>query len=125
MSSERKEELNTKEELIQRIKEWLKIDNDIIRLNKETKELKKKQKLLTNTLVNVMKTNQLDCFDINGGKILYKKSISKKPINSKMLLNTLKTYFSTNPSTADEVTEYILNSRESVIKETIKRKIDK
>jgi hypothetical protein len=125
MSSEKKEELNTKEELIQRIKEWLKIDNDIIRLNKETKELKKKQKLLTNTLVNVMKTNQLDCFDINGGKILYKKSISKKPINSKMLLNTLKTYFSTNPSTADEVTEYILNSRESVIKETIKRKIDK
>ena len=125
MSSEKIEELNTKEELIQRIKEWLKIDNDIIRLNKETKELKKKQKLLTNTLVNVMKTNQLDCFDINGGKILYKKSISKKPINSKMLLNTLKTYFSTNPSTADEVTEYILNSRESVIKETIKRKIDK
>ena len=125
MSSEKKEELNTKEELIQRIKEWLKIDNDIIRLNKETKELKKKQKLLTNTLVNVMKTNQLDCFDINGGKILYKKSISKKPINSKMLLNTLKTYFSTNPSTADEVTEYILNIRESVIKETIKRKIDK
>ena len=125
MSSEKKEELNTKEELIQRIKEWLKIDNDIIRLNKETKELKKKQKLLTNTLVNVMKTNQLDCFDINGGKILYKKSISKKPINSKMLLNTLKTYFSTNPSTADEVTEYILNSRENVIRETIKRKIDK
>ena len=125
MSSEKKEELNTKEELIQRIKEWLKIDNDIIRLNKDLKDLKKKQKQLTNTLVNVMKTNQLDCFDINGGKILYKKSISKKPINSKMLLNTLKTYFSTNPSTADEVTEYILNSRESVVKETIKRKIDK
>jgi len=72
-----------------------------------------------------MKTNQLDCFDINGGKILYKKCVSKKPINSKMLLNTLKTYFSTNLSTADELTEYILNSRESVIKETIKRKIDK
>jgi hypothetical protein len=122
MSSEK---LDTKEELIQKIKEWLKIDNDIIRLNKDLKELKKKQKLLTNTLVNVMKTNQLECVDINGGKILYKKSISKKPINSKMLLNTLKTFFSTNPSTADEVTEYILNNREIIIKETIKRKIDK
>ena len=72
-----------------------------------------------------MKTNQLECFDINGGKILYKKSISKKPINSKMLLSTLKTFFSTNPSTADEVTDYILNNREIIIKETIKRKIDK
>jgi hypothetical protein len=119
------EKLDTKEELIQKIKEWLKIDNDIIRLNKDLKELKKKQKVLTNTLVNVMKTNQLECVDINGGKILYKKSISKKPINSKMLLNTLKTFFSTTPSTADEVTEYILNNREIIIKETIKRKIDK
>ena len=119
------EKLDTKDELIQRIKEWLKIENDIIRLNKEMKELKKKQKTLTNSLVNVMKINKLDCFDINGGKILYKKSISKKPINSKMLLNTLKTYFSTNPSTADEVTEFILNNRENVVKETIKRKIDK
>jgi hypothetical protein len=122
MSSEK---LDTKEELIQKIKEWLKLDNDIIRLNKDLKEFKKKQKVLTNTLVNVMKTNQLECVDINGGKILYKKSISKKPINSKMLLNTLKTFFSTNPSTADEVTDYILNNREIVIKETIKRKIDK
>jgi hypothetical protein len=122
MSSEK---LDTKEELIQKIKEWLKIDNDIIRLNKELKDFKKKQKLLTNTLVNVMKINQLDCVDINGGKLVYKKSISKKPINSKMLLNTLKTYFSTNPSTADELTEYILSNRESVVKEIIKRKIDK
>jgi hypothetical protein len=122
MSSEK---LDTKEELIQKIKEWLKIDNDIIRLNKELKDFKKKQKLLTNTLVNVMKINQLDCVDINGGKLVYKKSISKKPINSKMLLNTLKTYFSTNPSTADELTEYILSNRESVVKEMIKRKIDK
>jgi len=119
------EKVDTKEELIQRIKDWLKIDNDIIRINKELKELKKKQKVLTNSLVNVMKTNQLDCFDINGGKILYKKCVSKKPINSKMLLSTLKNYFSSNPTTATEVTDYILNNREDVVKETIKRKIDK
>ena len=35
MSSEK---LDTKEELIQKIKEWLKLDNDIIRLNKDLKE---------------------------------------------------------------------------------------
>jgi len=29
------EKLDTKDELIQRIKEWLKIDNDIIRLTKD------------------------------------------------------------------------------------------
>ena len=117
--------VETKEELIQNIKEWIKIDNDINKLNKELKELKLKQKLFTKNLVNVMKTNQLECFDINGGRIMYKKNKLKKPINTKMLLQTLKKYYTDNPTIADEVTEYILSNREEIIKETIKRKIDK
>jgi hypothetical protein len=117
--------VETKEELIQNIKEWIKIDNDINKLNKELKELKLKQKLFTKNLVNVMKVNQLECFDINGGRIMYKKNKLKKPINTKMLLQTLKNYYTDNPTIASEVTEYILSNREEVIKETIKRKIDK
>ena len=117
--------VETKEELIQNIKEWIKIDNDINKLNKELKEFKQKQKLFTKNLVTVMKTNQLECFDINDGRIMYKKNKLKKPINTKMLLQTLKNYYTDNPTIADEVTEYILSNREEVIKETIKRKIDK
>jgi hypothetical protein len=117
--------VETKEELINSIKEWIKLDNDINRLNKESKDLKNKKKLLTNSLVNVMKTNKLECFDINDGKILYKKSKTKKPINSKMLLNTLKTYYNETPNIANELTELILNNREDVVRETIRRKVDK
>ena len=117
--------LETKEELISSIKEWIKIDNEISKHTKEIKDMKKKQKLLTNSLVNVMKNNQLECFDINGGKILYKKSKCKKPINTKTLLNTLKTYYNDTPNKAEEITDYILKNREEVIKETIRRKLDK
>lgn len=117
--------LETKEELITSIKEWIKIDNEILKHTKEIKDMKKKQKLLTNSLVNVMKNNQLECFDINGGKILYKKSKCKKPINTKSLLNTLKTYYNETPNKAEEITDYILKNREEVIKETIRRKLDK
>jgi hypothetical protein len=117
--------LETKEELISSIKEWIKIDNEILKHTKEIKDMKKKQKLLTNSLVNVMKNNQLECFDINGGKILYKKSKCKKPINTKSLLNTLKTYYNETPNKAEEITDYILKNREEVIKETIRRKLDK
>jgi len=117
--------LETKEELISSIKEWIKIDNEILKHTKEIKDMKKKQKLLTNSLVNVMKSNQLECFDINGGKILYKKSKCKKPINTKTLLNTLKTYYNETPNKAEEITDYILKNREEVIKETIRRKLDK
>jgi hypothetical protein len=35
--------VETKEELINSIKEWIKLDNDINRLNKESKDLKNKK----------------------------------------------------------------------------------
>ncbi len=114
-----------KDQLIIHIKEWLKIDNELIKLKNEVKERNTKKKLLTEQLVNVMKENNIDCFNINGGEVLYKKNIVKKPINSKMLLTTLQTYYKDNLEMAQEITSHILNNREEVIKETIKRKIDK
>ena len=117
--------VETKEELIHSIKEWIRLDNEITKMNKEVKDLKLKQKTMTQTLVSVMKMNSLDCFDINGGRILYKKSKIKKPINTKMLLATLQNYYVDNPSIAEDVTKFVLNNREDVVKETIRRKLDK
>lgn len=117
--------LETKEELIQIIKEWIRLDNDISKLNKELKESKQKQKMITQSLLNVMKDNSLDCFDINGGRILYKKSKVIKPINSKTLNTTLQKYFINNPTQAEDIAKFILENRENTIKETIRRKFDK
>ena len=114
-----------KDQLIIHIKEWIKIDNELINLKNDIKERNTKKKLLTEQLVNVMKENNIDCFNINGGEVLYKKNIVKKPINSKMLLTTLQTYYKDNLEMAQEITSHILNNREEVMKETIKRKIDK
>lgn len=117
--------LETKEELIHIIKEWIRLDNDISKLTKELKEAKQKQKLITQSLLNVMKDNSLDCFDINGGRILYKKSKVIKPINSKTLNSTLQHYFTDNPTQAESVAKFILDNRENTFKETIRRKFDK
>ncbi len=117
--------METKEELINIIKEWIKLDNEISTLQKEKKERKDKKKKLTDDLVSTMKKNQLDCFDINGGALLYKKSKVKKPINGKTLMTALQEYYKSNPTTAEEVTKFIMDNREEQIKETIKRKIDK
>ena len=72
--------METKEELIINIKEWVKTDNDIIKLKKDIKELTQKKKALTESLVDVMKKNEIDCFDIKDGVILYKKNTIKKTI---------------------------------------------
>lgn len=117
--------MDTKEQLVNNIKEWIKLDNEISQFKNEMKERTAKKKKLTEDLVNVMKSNTIDCFDINGGALVYKKSKVKKPLSGKTLLTALQNYYKEQPQVAEELTKHILESREEQVKETIKRKIDK
>ena len=117
--------METKEELVANIKEWIKIDTEIAQLKAEIKERTNKKKLLTTNLVSVMKTNNIDCFDINGGSLVYKTNKVKKPINGKSLLLALQNYYKTDPNIADEIVKHVMDNREEQIKETIKRKVEK
>ncbi len=116
---------NAKEQLVNNIKEWIKIDNEVTQLKAEIKERTNKKKLLTENLVSVMKTNSIDCFDINDGALVYKKNKVKKPITGKTLLVSLQNYYKTDPKMAEDIAKHVMDSREEQIKETIKRKIDK
>jgi hypothetical protein len=116
--------LSTKEQLVTNIREWVKIDTEIAQLRNEIKERNKKKKIMTESLVNVMKSNNIDCFDINDGSLIYKKNTVRKPINSKTLLSSLQNYYKDN-TIAEDLTKYIMENREEQIKETIKRKLHK
>jgi hypothetical protein len=72
-----------------------------------------------------MKKNEIDCFDINGGALVYKQNKMKKPINSKSLLIALQNYYKNDTNTAEELTKHILDSREEKVKEVLVRKINK
>lgn len=123
--SESNQIIDTKEELVNNVKEWINVDNEINKLKAEIKEKTNKKKTLSCHLLNVMKSHNIDCFDINGGAIIYNKTKIKKPITSKILLKTLENYFKNDSTSAQELTKHILENREETIKETIKRKIDK
>lgn len=120
-----KPKLNTKEELILNIKEWIKMDTHISKLKAEIKDKVNKKKELTETLVAVMKNNSIDCFDINGGALLYKQKKIKKNITGKFLLSQLEEYYKEQPELAKEITKKVLDNRVEVIKDEIRRKIDK
>ena len=81
-----------------------------------------KKKGLTESLVSVMKTNKIDCFDITGGSLVYKKNTLKKPLNSKTLLSVLQKYYKNDAKVAEELTKHIMDSREEHVKETIQMK---
>lgn len=123
--TEAKPKLTTKEELILNIKEWIKMDNDISKLKAEVKEKTSKKKELTESLVNVMKSNEIDCFDINGGALVYKQKKTRRTISGKFLLSQLEEFYKDQPELAKEITKKVLDNRIEVVKDEIKRKIEK
>jgi hypothetical protein len=112
-----------KEKLAQNIKGWLQVDKEIQVLQKEIKDRKKKKNNYTETLMEIMKSNEIDCFDISEGKIMYTQSNVKKPINKQHLIECLGKYFETNPNVpTDDIVKFILDSRPVNVKESIRHK---
>lgn len=114
---------SNKEKMTQNIKNWLQLDKEIQVLQKELKERKKKKSDYTDSLLKIMKSNEIDCFDISEGKIMYTQSNVKKPINKQHLMECLEKYFEKNPNVpTDDIVKYILENRPSNVKEGIRHK---
>ena len=116
---------DNKNQLIHTVKEWVRIDNEIRQLQKEISTRRQDKKVMNDKLMETMKTNDIDCFDLNDGKICYTKKNVKKPINNKVLLDILTKYYSGDISQAPEINNFINDNRIEVTKENITRKISK
>lgn len=114
---------NTKEHLIKTIKNWVRLDNEMRTLQNELKQRKLEKKKVSITLMDIMKNNEIDCFDINDGQICYTRKNVKKPITKKMLMDTLSKYFKGDILKASELNDFIIENREETVKESIVRKI--
>jgi hypothetical protein len=112
-----------KAELVQLIKDWITTDNEIRELNKQAKQRKDKLKKVSQNLINTMKENEIDEFNVKDGKIMYSKTNVKKPITKKNLMSILSKYYKGDISQAIEMNNFILENREEVVKESIKRTI--
>ena len=113
------------QELINNIKNWINTDNKIKELQKNIKTLRIEKKKFTESLVEIMKKNEIDAFDISDGKLLYTKTEIKTPISKKHLLNSVSQFFKGDEQTVENLCTFILNSRKTKTSENIKRKIKK
>lgn len=113
------------ESTVNKIKQWLKLENELKMLALESKKRKLEKKQLTDEVMQIMKSNELDCIDTSNGKILYKKSETKKPLNKKSLEQILKKYYTDKEENAEEICNFILENREVKVNESIKLKENK
>lgn len=113
-----------KEELLNNVRNWITIDNEIRTLQKEQKTRKEKKKDITEKIITFMKSNDIDCFEVKDGNLSYVKRSVKKPINKKYLLEILGKYFDGDILKANNLNDFIMENREETVKETIIRKLN-
>ena len=112
-----------KQNLIAIIREWVKNDNEIRELKKQENIRKNNNKIITTKLLEIMRNNKLDCFDINDGQIIYKKTNVKKPFTKKVISQLLNEYYKDDVEKANEVNTFLMDNRQEAVKEKIVRKL--
>ena len=117
--------MSTQQELLENVKTWLDIDNQIRTLQKEIRDRRKVKKELTESLVGIMKNQDIDALNVPDGQLIYNKTKTKAPLSKKHLLVSLTQFFKNDQRMVEELSKYIMESRQEKEKENIKRKIKK
>jgi len=117
--------MSTQQELLENVKTWLNIDDQIRTLQKEIRDRRKLKKELTESLVGIMKNQDIDALNVPDGQLIYNKTKTKAPLSKKHLLVSLSQYFKNDQRMVEELSKYIMESRQEKEKENIKRKIKK
>lgn len=116
--------METKEELVEHIKKWVSIETEIKTLQQDLKIKRLEKKKLSDDLINVMRENEIDCFNINNGKLIHQKNKTRETISKKMLERCLSTYFQEDKQVND-LLGHILDSRTIKEKDNIRIKLNK
>jgi len=109
--------------LVDIVKKWVVLDNQISQLNKTLKQLKLDKKNVNQEMIDVMKQNDIDIFDIKDGQIQYKKETRRVGLSQKRILMILSKHPQLGEEQAIALNDYIYENREEIIKESIVRKM--
>jgi len=112
-----------KNKLIDIVRNWVNIDNQLIKLNRMIKQLRSEKKTLNIEMIQIMKENNIDIFDLKEGQIRYKQEKKKEPLNQKRLLSILSKHPTLAETQIIELSDFIYQNRTETMKETIIRKI--
>lgn len=115
--------METKEELIQKIKHLLELDGKMVQLKKQRDILDKERKILSEELIEVMKKHELSKIDTNTGCVRH-NVVKSKPLGKRNLVKLLEEFYK-DEEKAGEVSQFIFSNLKERITEKIVVKYDK
>ncbi len=107
------------QELINNIKEWVKLDNEIQQLKTEENKRKQRQKALSKYIMDQMKDSEIDEYNLKEGTLKYSRKTVKQPLTKKTLANILAKYYNGNIDQAQELNSFIMDHREEKVVEKL------
>lgn len=108
------------EEFKKNVKNWLKLDNDIKRVQLALKGLKEKKNLINEEILNFMKKFNIEDLNTKDGVIRYKTTYIKEPLSQKTIKNKLQEMFENQPEIYEKI-EGIFTNRGKIEKNSLKR----
>lgn len=108
--------------VVETVKEWIKLDNEIKLLQLEVKTRKERKKQLSDSLVEILRDSDIDGWNTKEGKLEYVKTKTKSSLN-KQHIKTALAKFIKDSEQVDAMIQFIYESRSIKEKESIKRKL--
>jgi hypothetical protein len=93
------------------VKEWITLDDDILKLQEAIKERRKKKNELTPQIIDFMDKFDINDLNTNGGKLKFTKSLQTKPLNKQFLISKLGDFFK-DFAKGEKIASYILENRD-------------
>jgi len=112
---------------INRVKEWVEIDNKLLRSKNEMKDIVERKKQLEEEILEYVETNKLDnlCLNITDGTVKFSKRNQTQPLSMKVVKSMLENYIEKKKRKidVDDICEFIVSNLEKKQQVYMKRDI--
>ncbi len=111
--------------LVENVKNWLQIDSEIKQLQQEIRKRRTMKKEMTDTLVQIMKSQDIEIMNAGGSQLIRTERKTKSALSKKHLITSLLQFFKEDKETVAQLSTFIMNSRPEKTVENIRRKVVK
>lgn len=112
----------TKKDLIETVKKWVQLDNQLKQLNAMSKKIRNDKKIHNQKMIDIMKANEIDNVELKDGQIQYKKYTKREPLTQKKLLEILLHHPQLQQEQVTMLNDYVYDNRKIIEKDVVVHK---
>lgn len=106
-------EATTIADIKEMVREWMKMDDEVVLLQQAIKDRRKTRDLLHSKIVRFMKHHDIQQFNLNSGQLVRKESKRREGFSRSLIQRCLGQWFQGNNNKVSQIYDFMENSRES------------